>query len=196
MPRKRSRGRGARSGARGRYAAESLTPLCRQIRCPVDPPPVKEQLVSQRWVRVEFQAKDSGLHSFTTAFILVNLFQGADAGRSTAVFHRLRLYGPQRVGVADQHTPTISVNVALRPGIPKGSGSFPFQKFVDSGMSGSARSSIAVELSRSWNIFPLSHQDDFVLFEITDMVGAGANYHVDVFATVSYAPEISTVHIF
>lgn len=196
MPSRRQNQRSRRSRRNNQRStlAETATPLTRQIRVPLDPPVIKEQLVSKRWTRLLFSSKTAGLQTFTTAFILSNLFQGADAGRSSALFHRLRLYGPQRVGVADQHTPTIGLNVCLRPGFTKGSTAFPFQRFVDSGMSGSARSSIAVELSRPWNIFPLGHMDDFVLFEITNMV-ADADYHVDVLATVSYAPETASVFI-
>lgn len=190
--RRTRRGRG-----RGRRGNSVESPgMARVIRHPAEMPEIREQLVGQRWVRTYLTSTFAGLHQVKIADVLPNLFSGADTGRSAFYLHRLRVYGPQLNKVASGTTPaelsvpTVTVNVPLKP-LSTGA-SFPFQRFVDSGMLGASRACVAVEMPKFWQDFPLAHDNsDTVLCEITNFV-ANAVYHLDMFVTISYSPQLSS----
>lgn len=188
---RRGRGRG-RTGQR----SQESPGMARLIRHPVDVPAIREQLVSQRWVRIKLIAATAGLHQVFVSDVEANMFSGASGGRGAFYVHRVRIYGPQLTAdsagtvLPKMSVPSVSVNIPLRPGVQKTD--FPFQRFLDKGMQGSARSCVAVEMPKYWQDYPLGATDGAViLFEITNLT-ANVDYVVDLFCTISYAPENAT----
>lgn len=199
MPGRRNRGgRGGRGRGNRLTARAAITASL--IPHPADMPQIREQLVAQRWVRTLVTFSEAKTKQITLGDIIPNMFSGANAGRGSFFVHRLRFWGPELTSDASGTTPArlrvpdVQINIPLRPLSSTGS-DFPFQRFTDQGMTGSTRSCVAVLMPRFWQEFPLSVNDQLtVLLEVINPV-VGPSYHLDVFVTLSYAPELAAYEV-
>lgn len=192
-------GRQRRGRGRGNNRANEGPGLAKVIRHPADPPEIREQLVGQRWVRVFLTFTTAGLHQIKISDVIGSMFSDASEGRGAFYLHRLRVYSPQLTSDTTGTTPArltvpnVVLNVPLKP--LSTSSTFPFQRFVDQGMTGSARSCCAVEMPKFWQDFPLSvENNDTILVEMPTVI-INQPYIVDMFVTISYSPEASTFEV-